>query len=320
VVKGIISGNLKKILKSKISLNLLIIFAFFIFFTLLSPNYLNIQNFINIGLQSSIVSIAAFGATIIILCGCIDLSVGSIIALGSCISAILMKNNVSTGMAIVITLACTSAISAFNGFIIAKTKIHPFLVTLGTMSIGRGVAYLLTHGETVTLVDKNFKEMFVGYIRGFPISVVYTIIILVITSVILSRTKIGREMYAVGSNQVAAKLSGIKDGKVKFIAFTLAGLFYGIAACIATARIGAGVATYGVGLEVQAIAAAILGGVSFAGGSGTAVGAFTGALLLAFLINGLTIVGVSSYTQMVIQGAVIIIAVYIDTISNKTKY
>lgn len=312
-------NGIKTILKSKIVINLLIIAVFFVTFSLISEHYFNLQNFINIGLQSAIVTVLAFGVTMIIIAGGIDLSVGSTVALGMCFAAIVMKKGVPVPAAIVLSIAVAAFVGFLNGFIVAKTGIHPFLVTLGMMNISRGTAYLLTSGATVSLVSSSFKKIFAGYIGRFPVSVIYMLVVLVAVAILLSNTKIGREMYAVGSNPTAARLSGIKNHHVTIFVFTAAGICYGLAACLACARVGAGTATYGVGLETQAIAGAILGGTSFTGGSGNAFGTLTGSILLVVLINGLTICGVSTYAQMVVEGFVIILAVYIDTLSQKNK-
>ena len=203
-------------------------------------------------------------------------------------------------------------IGAFNGFVISRTTIPPFIVTLATMNIARGLAGVYTGGSPVRVVSKEWQWLGAGYIGIFPVPVIIMIIIFIISVLIMNRTKIGRYIYAVGGNTLAAKFSGISVSKVKFMVYTYSGLMAGLAGVILASRMYSGA-------EMDAIAAVVVGGTSMSGGYGKLGGTLVGALIIGILSNGLNLMNVNSFWQTVVKGIVILLAVFIDYIRNLKK-
>jgi len=209
------------------------------------------------------------------------------------------------------------AIGAFNGLMVSKTAIPPFIVTLATMNIARGAAYVYTGGQPIRVMSDQFNFIGAGYVRNIPTPIIYLVIILIITYIILNRSKLGRHIYAVGGNRQAAIFSGIKIGKVLFFAYTYSGLLAGIAGVVLASRMFSGQPTAGDGAEMDAIAAVVLGGTSMNGGIGKIGGTVIGGLVIGVLNNGLNLLGVNSFWQYIVKGAVILIAVYVDNVKKK---
>jgi len=310
---------LRKLKDSKQAVNLLVIGILIVIFSLMSPYYFSLDNFQNIALQSSIVSIVALGAMVVLIGGAVDLSSGSIVALCMVSMVILIREGLPAALVIAIVVLIGTVSSLLNSVVINYLGINPFLVTLGTMYIFRGLAFLVSGGKTIPLGTSPVRKVFSGYLGFFPIAFIYVVVAVVIMWFVLSQTSIGRQIYATGSNEIAASLSGINTKTVRTMAFILAGVLYTLAALIAVSRIGSGTPGYGETISMEAMASTILGGTSFMGGSGTAAGTLIGAILIVVLMNGLTIVGVNSYIQMVIKGLLIIFAVFIDLLANKKK-
>ena len=285
-----------------------VIFGFF------SQYFFTIENWMNIGVQTCIFFILSCGMTIVILTRGIDLSVASVVALSSVFAAKSMLwfgNNILLGL--LIGLAIGLLIGLANGFLIVKGSIEPFLVTLGTMSIARGAALSLAQGTVVPVRNTYFVFLFSdGTIYKIPLLVFYSGIIFVIIHTILSSTRLGRNIYVTGGNPLAAILSGIDTKRVRIFSYSLMGLLAGFGGLIATGRLSAGLPNYGTGLELDAISAAVLGGTSFLGGKGNVIGTIVGALIIAIIDNGLTLMGVNFYTRLIIKGIIIIAAMYWD--------
>lgn len=290
----------------------------FIIVTLLNPNFLKFNNLLNLLRQVSINALIAFGMTFVIITGGIDLSVGSILALSSAIVAYLMMYQVPPIIAVVIGILLGALLGSINGFIITKGKVVPFIATLSTMTIYRGLTLVLTGGNPLTKFEggKFFESIGRGYLWKIPIPVILMLIIFAILYVLLHQTTFGRKTFAIGGNEKAAYIAGINSHRVKTIVYTLSGALSAIAGLILTSRLNSAQPTAGAAYEMDAIAAVVIGGTSMAGGHGRIVGTLVGALIIGTLNNGLNLLGVSSFYQQIVQGVVILIAVLLDRKEN----
>lgn len=278
-----------------------------------SPVFLSKSNLLNVLRQVSTNLYIACGMTMIIILGGIDLSVGSVIALSGVVTGgMIAFNGTPLVVAVAIGLLAGLLVGAFNGFVISTTTIPPFIVTLASMNIARGVAYVYTGGQPIRVMSDSFNFIGSGYIGEIPIPIIYLIIIILISFFIMSKSKLGRHIYAVGGNPQAAIFSGIKTKRVVFFAYTFSGLMASIAGVVLASRMFSGQPTAGQGAEMDAIAAVVLGGTSMRGGSGKIGGTVIGALVIGFLSNGLNLMGINSFWQYIVKGFVILIAVYVD--------
>ncbi len=304
--------------------NLGIIIALFALCLLLSvlpttsSSFLSSQNMFNILRQISTNMLIACAMTMVIILGGIDLSVGSIIALSGVIAAgCVSRYHLPIGVALVAGVLVGVVIGVFNGLIICKTTIPPFIVTLATMNIARGLAKVYTGGSPVRVVTKEWQFIGAGYVGPVPVPVIIMIAAIIVTALMMNKTKLGRHIYAVGGNTQAAIFSGIKVAKVKFIVHAYTGLMAGLAGIILASRMYSGQPTAGEGAEMDAIAAVVVGGTSMAGGAGKIGGTIIGALIIGVLNNGLNLMNVNSFWQDVVKGIVILLAVFIDYIRNR---
>ena len=283
-----------------------------------SSSFLSTQNAFNILRQISTNMLIACAMTMVIILGGIDLSVGSIIALSGVIAAgCVSRYELPIVVALIAGAVIGLVIGVFNGFVICRTTIPPFIVTLATMNIARGLAKVYTGGSPVRVVTKEWQFIGAGYIGPVPVPVIIMIIVIIITALLMNKTKLGRHIYAVGGNTQAAEFSGIKVARVKFIVHAYAGLMAGLAGIILASRMYSGQPTAGEGAEMDAIAAVVVGGTSMAGGSGKIGGTIIGALIIGVLNNGLNLMNVNSFWQDVVKGVVILLAVFIDYIRNR---
>ena len=261
-----------------------------------SSSFLSTQNMFNILRQISTNMLIACAMTMVIILGGIDLSVGSIIALSGVIAAgCVSRYELPIAVALIAGVLVGVVIGVFNGFVICKTTIPPFIVTLATMNIARGLAKVYTGGSPVRVVTKEWQFIGAGYIGPVPVPVIIMIIAIIITALMMNKTKLGRHIYAVGGNTQAAEFSGIKVARVKFIVHAYAGLMAGLAGIILASRMYSGQPTAGEGAEMDAIAAVVVGGTSMAGGSGKIGGTIIGALIIGVLNNGLNLMNVNSF-------------------------
>lgn len=282
---------------------------------ILSPNaFARPANLINILKQASINGILAAGMMFVIISGGIDLSVGSIVALSGVIAASFAHpGEFPFIVPLVLAIIVGGLVGLVNGIGVAYGSIPPFIVTLGTMTIVRGIALIAANGQPVFGVTDAFESLAGGFVLGFiPNLVVYFVIITLILAFILTSTVFGRRVYAIGGNEIAAKVSGINVERVKVAVYTLCGILAGFAGILLASRIISGNPTSGQSYELDAIAAVIIGGVSMSGGAGKWYGTVIGALLIAVISNGLDILNVSSHFQLIIKGLIIIIAVLVD--------
>jgi ribose transport system permease protein len=277
-----------------------------------SPNFFSLDNLLNVLRQVSIVGILAVGMTFVILTGGIDLSVGAVMALVGTISAGLIVNyGVPAELALSLGLLLGLTIGLFNGALVAWGKMPSIIVTLATMGMARGIGLIYSGGYPISGIPSWISWFGVGRIGVVPVPVVAMLVIYAIAWIVLERTPFGRHVYALGGNETAARLSGVKTRLVKLVVFGIAGLTSSLAAIILTGRLMSGQPNAGVGFELDAIAAVVLGGTAISGGRGLILGTLIGAVLLGILNNGLNLMGINPYLQDVIKGAIILLAIYI---------
>jgi ribose transport system permease protein len=306
--------------------NMGIIIAFIVLFSFLSLNpitmhsFLTSHNMFNVLRQISTNMYLACAMTMVIILGGIDLSVGSIIALSGCVAAAcVVRHGMSIPLSLITGISVGILFGMINGLIIAKTTIPAFIVTLATMDIARGFAYVYTGGSPVRVVSKAWQFIGAGYISIFPVPVLIMLAVLIVTGLLMNNTRFGRHIYAVGGNIQAATFSGISVKKIKFWVYAYSGLMAGIAGVVLSSRMYSGQPTAGSGAEMDAIAAVVVGGTSMAGGAGKIGGTIIGALIIGFLNNGLNLMNVNSFWQYVVKGVVILLAVFLDFLRNNNK-
>lgn len=282
--------------------------------SILNPSFLEPLNILNLLRQVAINALIAFGMTFVILTGGIDLSVGAILALSSALTAGMIVSGLDPIFAIVVGCILGGMMGMVNGFLITKGKMAPFIATLATMTIFRGLTLVYTGGNPITGLGDNylFQLFGRGYFLGIPVPAITMIVTFVLLYIVLHKTPFGRKTYAIGGNEKATLISGIKVTKVKIMIYSLSGVFAALAGAILTSRLNSAQPTAGTSYELDAIAAVVLGGTSLSGGKGRIFGTLIGALIIGTLNNGLNLLGVSSFYQMVVKGIVILIAVLLD--------
>ena len=285
--------------------------ALIIFFSLASPYFLSVANFSNIGRQTAIVSIGAVGMAFVIISAQIDLSIGSVFALSGLTSAYVMQQvSNQWWLGLLAALVVGVVFGVVNGLTTIALRVPSFLVTLGTLGVARGLALLLTDTRPVLVTNATyFKNFGDGAFLGIPVSVVWTLLVVAAGAVLLHRTTFGLTVFASGGNRTAATYTGIDTRRATVTSFAILGLCVGLAATVFTATAHAARPDLGVGLELDVIAAVILGGVSLFGGKGTILGALVGSILIGIVNNGLVLVGVDSSVQLIIKGLIIVAAV-----------
>ncbi|WP_425806731.1 ABC transporter permease [Desulfitobacterium sp. Sab5] len=285
--------------------------------SIISSNFLSISNIFNVLRQVSINALIAFGMTFVILTGGIDLSVGSIVALSSALAAGMMASGMNSGIAILAGILSGAAMGTVNGIIISRGKVAPFIATLATMTIFRGLTLVYTQGKPITGFPESFGMIGRGYLFEIPMPVIWVLIAFVVLYVILKFTTFGRHVFALGGNEEATRLSGISTSQVKTLVYTISGLLAAVSGIILTSRLNSAQPTAGTSYELDAIAAVVIGGTSLSGGKGWIVGTLVGAMIIGILDNGLNLMNVSSFYQQVVKGAVILLAVLLDRSKNK---
>jgi ribose transport system permease protein len=291
-----------------------LIFAFVTgFFVIFAPNFATVSTAEAILRITALVSIIAVGMTFVIICAEIDLSVGSVASWSSMVVAMLLEQNVPTFLALFLVLAMGALIGFINGVLVTKVRIPSFLVTLGMLSVFSGLALTVTNTEPVPIVDDTFTNLFWnGSYFGLPVPIWWTLLLAAIGFYLLQMTVFGRQVYAVGGNLVAARFSGIKSDRIKITAFVFSGMTAALAGLLLAARSTAGNPSLGTGLELDVIAAVIIGGTSLFGGVGDILGSVIGAIFIGILGFGLLVMGLSTSIQEVIKGAIIILAVALN--------
>lgn len=295
--------------------------AFFVLCIVLafaSPYFLLPKNLINVLRQISINGFLSIGMTFVILTGGIDLSVGSVLAFGGIVGASLASSSMGTvyptPVAILVGLLGGTALGAVTGFFIAKWRMAPFVVSLGMLSVARGLTYIYTDGMPVPKLEESFLYIGQGRIAGIPLPVIIFAIVFILSWIVLYKTRFGRYVYAVGGNEKSARISGVNTRLVIFVVYVISGFLSALGGLTLSARTSAGLPQAGVAYELDAIAAVVIGGTSLSGGQGSLVGTLFGALIIGVINNGLDLLGVSSYYQQVIKGAIIVGAVWLDSL------
>ncbi|MEY4611637.1 MAG: hypothetical protein RL246_1956 [Bacteroidota bacterium] len=270
--------------------------------------------------QVSVNAILAFGVTFVIIAGGIDLSLGSLLAVSGVIVALLSQEGTyALWIGLLLTLVAGMAMGALNGVLVVLTKVPPFIVTLGTMTIGRGAALLLSKGRPISDLNESLNFLGSGDIGGIPVPIIFLVISFICCQVLLSKTVFGRYVKAIGGNEMAAFVAGVRVNRIKLWVYIISGLFAALAGILLTARIQTGQPNAGLGFELDAIAAVIIGGTSTRGGKGTITGTLLGVLFIGVINNGLDLINVSAYWQQVIMGGIIILAVVLDGLYQKMK-
>ncbi|MDP0491143.1 MAG: ABC transporter permease [Verrucomicrobiota bacterium JB023] len=296
----------------------LVLVALLIFFSIASENFLNSHNLLNVARQVSMLGIVAVGFAFVLLLGGIDLSVGSVITLVNIVCAWLMvEAGWNPVLAVLAALLLSSLIGFMNGWIIAKIQMPPIIVTLAMLIIIEGVAYLISDGLPIYGFPESFAVIGQGYLGPIPIPVIIMGIVMALGGFILGKTYFGRYFYAVGGNEEAAKLSGIDVNKVKYLVYTLSGFFAGVAGVVILSRTNSGQVLSGKGFEFDVLTACVLGGVSVSGGHGKISNVLAGVLILGVLSNGLVLLDISQFVQMVIKGSVLLGAVALDSLQQR---
>jgi ribose transport system permease protein len=299
----------------------LILMAMMVFLSVYTDTFLTSTNIFNILRAFSWIAISAFGQCLVIITGGVDLSVGSLMGLSGLASAMLLVRGVPVPIAVLGGLAVGLIVGVANGLMITKGKLPPFIATLGTLLMARGLCNGLTGGWPVRDLPQSFRTLGQHDIPlgnlGVPLPLVFMLILAVISSLFLSRTTWGYRIYALGGNEQATRLSGISTDKVKIMVYSICGLLTAIGGVLMTARLGVAAPTAGTAYELDVIAAAVVGGTSFSGGEGTILGVLVGAAIMQVLRTGLVLVGVSAYWLQAVQGLVIVVAIMLDQLRKR---
>lgn len=285
--------------------------------SILSPNFLTWSNIINVIRQVSYTAIATVGMTMVIIIGQIDLSAGSLIAASGLAATYTFKLTHSPVAAFIAAITLGAIIGFFNGVLTAKGRLPGFIATLASMTILRGLAYIVTKGDPVSATSPDFTFFGTGYAGVIPIPVIIMAVVIAIGVFLTTKTRFGRYIYAVGGNEIASKWSGLNVDQVKILVFLIMGILTSISGLIVAARLGSGQPSAGQAFEMDCITAAVVGGTSMQGGKGRVAGAIVGVLLLGVLSNGMTLLDINTYWQQVFKGVIIVVAVLIDTHSKK---
>lgn len=284
----------------------------------LNENFLTSGNIMNVLRQLFINANLSLGMCLVIIIGGIDLSVGSTMGLcGTLVAGFIALNGMNIWLAILSGLVLGVLIGTINGSIISKLNIAPFIVTMAVQMISRGAVFVYTQGLPIRCVNDTFNNLGNGYIRGIPVTILYTVFFITVVWLILSRTRLGRHIYATGGNKIAAQYSGINITKVNILVYAISGFLAAFAGIIYCGRMYSGQPTLGQGDEMNAVAAVVLGGTSFSGGIGTIGGVAIGILIIAVLSNALNLLGLNSFWQQIVKGVVILLAVSIDVLKKR---
>ncbi len=297
---------------------LLVLVALFIVSSFINQNFLSVRNLTNISRQISITTILAFGQTILIIAGMLDLSCGSVLALSGLLSVSVYKQTGLLSVAFLVAIAVAVFCNIINGLMVTKFKTPPFIATLAMLTMARGAALLYTNGQNIYQIG-NYTFFGQGSIWVIPTPIIFFILIAIATWYILNHTRLGRSLYAIGGNEEAAVASGVNVDRRKMQAFVVNGILVGIAGVIFMSRVNAGLPNGAVGFEFEALTSSVIGGTSFSGGIGTAGGTVVGAFIVGILNNIMNLIGLNAYLQQIIRGAIIALAVIYDMHTKKMR-
>ena len=292
---------------------LIILIVMCVILSIASDKFLTFDNVLSVGRAFSFIAIMAIGECFVIITGGIDLSVSSVFAISGVVCALGIKTyDLPVFIAILLGLAVAMIFGALNGILTTKVKMPPFIVTLGMLSVARGLAYSITGGYPIPNFPVAFKFLGQGYMLGVPFPIIMLILLGIVFTVFLQSTILGRRIFAIGGNEKAAEITGVKVDRVKITVYIISSALAGLAGIMTAARLGVAQSTAGIGYELDTIAAVIIGGASVSGGRGTVVGAILGAAIMGVLKNGLVLLSVSAYWQQTVIGCVVILAVALD--------
>jgi ribose transport system permease protein len=299
---------------------LLILLGIGLVFTLGSDRFLTPSNLMNIAVQTSIIAIIAIGMTFVILTAGIDLSVGSVVALcGALAAGLAVRQELGTFVGIGLALLAGAAVGVINGLLVVRGKMPPFVATLSTLAIARGLTLVYTEGRPISGIDERFTFLGSGEILGIATPVIILAIVFVIAYIVLRSTRFGNYVYATGGNEEVSRLAGVRTSIITLSVYIISGFLAALGGVLLVARLWSAQPNAAVGLELDAIAAPVLGGVSLFGGVGNVTGALVGAFILGILSNGLNLMGVPSFWQQVIKGVVLILAVMLDVFTKRRR-
>jgi ribose/xylose/arabinose/galactoside ABC-type transport system permease subunit len=304
------------LMKREVTL-LIIVFIIGCALSFLTDTFLTVTNIFNVIRQFSLLVIIAIGETFVLISGGIDLSVASTIGITSVICAKAAGAGFPTGLSVLFGLSCGAVVGLFNGLMISRVKINPFIITLGSMSISRGIALVITKAYSVPVPDKFILWLGQGTISTIPTPIVIMVVIVIISNVIYSKTIIGSHIKAIGGNEEAANVSGINIANNKMLVYFVSGILASLAGVVLTGRLNIGQPSAATGWEMDAVAAAIVGGTTLDGGEGSIIGTLMGAILLGLLGNAMVLLRVSMYWQQIVTGTIIIGVVTIDVLRKR---
>lgn len=285
--------------------------------TLLCAPFLTSQNLVNVLRQASLMVLLASGLTLVILAGGLDLSVGANVGLSACLAAIVLKSTGSSLLGGLVGVGCGATIGLANGVLVTLLRMPPFIATYGMLWVLHGVTYSVMAGTTIYGFPPAFRSLGIGYALGIPVPVFLMVVFLVIGGFFTRRTTYGQEVYAIGANREAARLSGVPITRRLILVYVLSGAMAGLASLVFLARLNSVEGDIGETLTLPAIAAALIGGASLFGGVGTLFGTFTGALILTLVMNGMNLMTISTNWQPLVTGAIVILAVFMDVVARR---
>jgi ribose transport system permease protein len=318
-------NKLSKLLKKSnvssptVGVLVLILVVFFVFLTITTDKFLSVNNLANLARQTSIVGIIAVGMTFVIISGGIDLSVGSVLALGGIIGSMIMRDGYPIPLAILAAIGVGIVVGLVIGFIIYDLKVTPFIATLGMMYIVRALVMLITNASYISPLPKSFIRFAADTYFYIPTLTLIWVLVVIIASLVVKYTRLGRNVFAIGCNTECARLSGINIRKNTYLVYIIVSSLASFAGVLTAGRLATGLPMAGNGYELQVIAAVVVGGGSLAGGEGTIIGTLLGALLIATIGNGGNLLGVNPHILNIIIGSLIIISVYIDGLNKKKR-
>lgn len=317
--KPLLFGFLKVFVDIRELMLIVLIIGIIIVMSNVNPYFFSFSNFRAVSVGMAPTAIIVIGMAILLASGGFDLSVGSVMALSSTVVAMLLLTGMPIPLAVTCGLILGAVVGVLNGYLVTGLGINPLIATLGTMSIARGVALVLTEGFSVSSLPASFAWIGKADIGGFPIIVLFTILLVVIFDLAVRHTRFFRQVYFIGANEKAAMLSGIHVTRVRIILYALAGVLAALAGVLLASRLMSGTPTAGNGIELQVLAAAVIGGASLRGGEGTILGAFLGVVFVALINNTMTMLAVSIYWQMIVIGGVLVSAVALDMLIRKKR-
>lgn len=291
---------------------LIVLIVLCVFLSIAAPNFATKANVITLLRQTSQAGIAAVGMMVVILLGGIDISIGSYQGLIGVIAAAILAKTDNAFLAIIVSLLVGALLGMITGMTITKMRLMPLIVTLGMQTILRGAVLVATNGRSIAIKNKAFMTIGKGSVGNIPVPFIIWLVLVIIVWFVLSKTSLGRKLYAIGGNVKAAKLSGIPADRLTLLTYVFCGLLTALAALVLTARLTSGQPTAGEGFEMTVIASVVVGGVSMSGGRGSIFGAMLGVIIFSILTNGLTMLDINSFWQYIIRGVMIIVAVFFD--------